>query len=60
MLALTPNLGLISRQRAMLLPFLFAPLVAARAKRTQDSELVGAAEPLFDYASQAHFETIRR
>lgn len=33
MLSLTPNLGLISRQRAQLLPFLFALLVAAKTVR---------------------------
>jgi len=33
MFSLMPNLGLLSRQRAQLLPFLFAPLVAAETAR---------------------------
>lgn len=33
MFSLTPNLGLLSRQRAQFLPFLFAPLVAAETAR---------------------------
>jgi hypothetical protein len=33
MFSLTPNLGLISRQRTQLLPFVFAPLIAAEVSR---------------------------
>jgi hypothetical protein len=39
MFSLTPNLGLLSRQRAQLLPFLFAPLVAAETARKRAARL---------------------
>lgn len=39
MFSLTPNLGLLSRQRAQLLPFLFAPLVAAETARKRVARL---------------------
>lgn len=49
MLSLTPNLGLISRQRSQMLPFLFAPLVAAHAMRRRRPEFgpvyTGVAQP---------------
>jgi hypothetical protein len=45
MLSLTPNLGLISRQRAQLLPFLFAPLVAAEVVRPRGARLRSLAPP---------------
>ena len=40
MFSLAPNLGLLSRQRAQLLPFLFAPLVAAETARKRVPRLV--------------------
>lgn len=39
MLSLTPNLGLTSRQRAQLLPFVFAPLIAAELIKHRPSSL---------------------
>jgi hypothetical protein len=41
MLSLTPNLGLLSRERAQLLPFVFAPLVAAQAVRKKGTRREG-------------------
>lgn len=42
MLSLTPNLGLLSRQRVQLLPFVFAPLIAADFIRRRPSSLHSA------------------
>jgi hypothetical protein len=39
MFSFIPNLGLLSRQRAQLLPFLFAPLVASETVRKRGSRL---------------------
>jgi hypothetical protein len=39
MFSFLPNLGLLSRQRAQLLPFLFVPLVAAEAVRQRGARL---------------------
>jgi hypothetical protein len=39
MFSLLPNLGLLSRQRAQLLPFVFAPLVAAEFSRRRQAPL---------------------
>jgi hypothetical protein len=39
MFSLMPNLGVLSRQRAQLLPFLFAPLVAAETARKRAARL---------------------
>jgi hypothetical protein len=41
MFSLLPNLGLISRERAELLPFLFAPLVAADGVRRRGAPIAG-------------------
>jgi hypothetical protein len=46
MLSLTGNLGLLSRQRAQLLPFVFAPLVAAEAVRKRGRMLRRLAPPV--------------
>ncbi len=39
MFSLMPNLGLLSRERAQLLPFLFAPLIAAETARRRAARL---------------------
>jgi hypothetical protein len=43
--SLTPNLGLLSRERAQLLPFVFAPLVAAEAVRRRNSGAIFPGSP---------------
>jgi hypothetical protein len=42
MFSFTPNLGLLSRERTQLLPFLFVPLVAADAVRTRTARHLAA------------------
>jgi hypothetical protein len=41
MFSFIPNLGLLSRQRAQLLPFLFAPFVASETVRKRGARLAG-------------------
>src|SRR5580658_6927794 len=41
MFSFIPNLGLLSRQRAQLLPFLFAPFVASETARKRGARLAG-------------------
>jgi hypothetical protein len=45
MFSFLPNLGLLSRQRAQLLPFVFVPLVAAETVRKRASRLARIAVP---------------
>jgi hypothetical protein len=46
MFSFTPNLGLLSRQRAQFLPFVFVPLVAAAAVRRRASQLAPMTAPV--------------
>lgn len=48
MLCLIPNLGLLSRQRAQLLPFLFVPIAAARSSRKRSQSLLDPTLPNSD------------